>query len=77
MRDCGSLCGPRPQNRTGVGINSVITRSEPEDHQGPLPTVGAPLLASYKDGGHKMSIRTIHLDQSWQGIHNDLLAIVA
>ncbi len=41
------------------------------------PTVGAPLSASYEDRGHKISIRTINLDQPWQGIHNDLLAIVA
>jgi hypothetical protein len=29
------------------------------------------------DGEHKISIRTIDLDQDWQGIHADLLALVA
>lgn len=41
------------------------------------PTVDAALAASYMDRGRRISIRTINLDQRWQGIHADLLAIVA
>jgi hypothetical protein len=31
---------------------------------------------SYMHKGHKISIRTIDLGQSWHGIHKDLLALV-
>jgi 5-methylcytosine-specific restriction enzyme subunit McrC len=42
------------------------------------PTVASPLSASYRDDkGRTISIRTINLNQPWQGIHRDLLAIVA
>jgi len=41
------------------------------------PTVDAPLSADYTHKGHKILIRTINLDQPWQGIHADLLALVA
>jgi hypothetical protein len=32
---------------------------------------------SYTEKGRKISIRTINLDQPWQSIHQDLLALVA
>jgi 5-methylcytosine-specific restriction enzyme subunit McrC len=41
------------------------------------PTVGSLLSASFAHKGHKISIRTIDLNQPWQGIHQDLLALVA
>jgi 5-methylcytosine-specific restriction enzyme subunit McrC len=41
------------------------------------PTVETPLFASYKDKGRTISIRTINLNQSCQGIHQDLLALVS
>ena len=41
------------------------------------PTVDSPLSADYTHKGHEISIRTINLNQPWQGIHNDLLALVA
>ena len=41
------------------------------------PTVNKTLTASYTDNGRVISIRTIKLNQSWQGIHDDLIALVA
>jgi 5-methylcytosine-specific restriction enzyme subunit McrC len=41
------------------------------------PTVDSPLSHDFVDGQHKIKIRTINLDQPWQGIHHDLLALVA
>ena len=41
------------------------------------PTMDAPLSADYTQKGQKIRIRTINLDQPWQGIHADLLALVA
>ena len=41
------------------------------------PTVDSHLSADYNYKGHKISIRTINLDQPWQLIHKDLLALVA
>ena len=41
------------------------------------PTVGLPLSADFTHKGHKISIRTINLDQPWQSIHRNLLALVA
>jgi len=41
------------------------------------PTVDSPLSATFTHKGHKISIRTINLDQAWQSIHEDLLALVA
>ncbi len=41
------------------------------------PTVDSPLSASYTHKGRKISIRTINLNQPWQCIHQDLLALVA
>lgn len=40
-------------------------------------TVDSPLSADYTHRGRKIRIRTINLDQPWQGIHIDLLALVA
>ncbi len=40
------------------------------------PTVDSPLSATYTHKGHKISIRTINLNQPWQSIHQDLLALV-
>ena len=41
------------------------------------PTVDSPLSVDFMDKKHKIKIRTINLDQDWQGIHKDLLALVA
>lgn len=41
------------------------------------PTVDPPLSAFYTDKGHRISIRTINLNQRWQALHEDLLALVA
>jgi 5-methylcytosine-specific restriction enzyme subunit McrC len=41
------------------------------------PTVNNALTASYTDHGRVITIRTINLNQPWQGIHKDLLALVA
>lgn len=42
------------------------------------PTVSNALNATFTDPkGRKISIRTINLNQPWQGIHNDLLVLVA
>ena len=41
------------------------------------PTVDLPLSASYMDKRHRISIRTINLNQPWPDIHRDLLALVA
>lgn len=41
------------------------------------PTVDKVIAASYKHNAHRISIRTINLHQAWQGIHDDLLALVA
>jgi len=41
------------------------------------PTVDSPLSASYMDKGRKISIRTINLNQPWEGIHQDLLGLLA
>jgi 5-methylcytosine-specific restriction enzyme subunit McrC len=40
------------------------------------PMVNSPLSHNFMDRNHKISIRTIDLDQPWQGIHRDLLALV-
>ena len=40
------------------------------------PTINSPLSASYTHKGHKISIRTINLNQPWPLIHSDLLALV-
>ncbi len=40
------------------------------------PTVDSPLSADYAFKGHKIYIRTINLNQPWQSIHQDLLALV-
>jgi 5-methylcytosine-specific restriction enzyme subunit McrC len=40
------------------------------------PTVDSELSASYKDHARTISIRTIDLNQPWQGIHSDLLGLV-
>lgn len=50
---------------------------KPGDFVVGYPTVDIPLSATYMDRGHKISIRTINLNQPWQGIHQDLLALVA
>ncbi len=41
------------------------------------PTVDSPLSHDFMDGLHRIKIRTINLKQNWQGIHKDLLALVA
>ena len=41
------------------------------------PTVTNDFSATYFEKKHKISIRSINLNQDWQGIHNDLLALVA
>lgn len=41
------------------------------------PTVDSPLSVDFSDQKHKIRIRTINLNQDWQGIHKDLLALVA
>ena len=41
------------------------------------PTVDKSLSVTYTDRGHKISIRTINLNQHWQNIRNDLLDLVA
>lgn len=41
------------------------------------PTVDTPLTADYAHKGHRIRIRTINLNQPWQSIHQDLLALVA
>ena len=41
------------------------------------PTVDKALSASYAHKAHRISIRTINLNQPWHGIHDDLLALVA
>jgi hypothetical protein len=40
------------------------------------PTMDSPLSAYYTHKGHKISIRTINLNQHWQAIHSDLLKLV-
>lgn len=41
------------------------------------PAVDLPLSASYMQRKHKISIKTINLNQPWPAIHRDLLALVA
>lgn len=41
------------------------------------PTADAPLSADYTHGAHRICTRTINLDQPWQGIHHDLLGLIA
>ena len=41
------------------------------------PTMETPLSATFTHKGHTISIRTINLNQPWQSIHQDLLALVA
>jgi 5-methylcytosine-specific restriction enzyme subunit McrC len=40
------------------------------------PAVDSQLSADYTHKGHKIRIRTINLNQAWQGIHQDLLQLV-
>ena len=40
------------------------------------PSVDRPLSADYAHKGHRIRIRTINLNQSWQLIHRDLLALL-
>lgn len=41
------------------------------------PTVNEPISASYTWKQRRVSIRTINLNQPWQGIHQDLLGLVS
>jgi 5-methylcytosine-specific restriction enzyme subunit McrC len=41
------------------------------------PTLESPIQANYMDKGHKISIRSINLNQPWQAIHQDLLDLVS
>jgi len=40
------------------------------------PTVTKELDYKYESQGHKISVKTINLNQKWPDIHNDLLAII-
>jgi 5-methylcytosine-specific restriction enzyme subunit McrC len=40
------------------------------------PTAGTPLNLQYVISGHRISIRTIDLNQDWKRIHDDLLEII-
>ena len=40
------------------------------------PTFDSPLCVDFMDKQHKIRIRTINLNQDWQRIHTDLLALV-
>lgn len=40
------------------------------------PTVDKELDLRYKIAGHKLSIKTINLNQDWRNIHNDLLGVI-
>ncbi|HEX7860259.1 MAG TPA: 5-methylcytosine-specific restriction endonuclease system specificity protein McrC [Verrucomicrobiae bacterium] len=40
------------------------------------PMMDAPLAANFTHKGHKIGIRTINLDQPWNLIHRDLLALI-
>jgi 5-methylcytosine-specific restriction enzyme subunit McrC len=41
------------------------------------PTVSKEVNANYDMSGHRISVRTINLNQAWEGIHNDLLGLVS
>jgi 5-methylcytosine-specific restriction enzyme subunit McrC len=41
------------------------------------PTVATSLSVDFSHHAHKIRIRTINLNQTWQGIHQDLLSLVA
>lgn len=41
------------------------------------PTVGKGHDLQYELHGHKVSVRTVNLNQDWKGIHDDLLGFVA
>ena len=41
------------------------------------PTIDNDIKLDYKHGNHKVSVRTIDLNQDWKKIHNQLLEIVA
>ena len=62
-------------------LNAYLDNLPPEDAgcEAMLlyPTTDRPMAHSYAHKGHKISIRTINLGQPWQGIHADLLALVA
>jgi 5-methylcytosine-specific restriction enzyme subunit McrC len=40
------------------------------------PTVHAAVDLHYRLGGHRVSVRTINLDQAWPDIHRDMLALL-
>ena len=54
-----------------------IEKGEPGVAMGSYPTVDKALSASYAHKAHRISIRTINLNQPWPEIHRDLLALVA
>lgn len=41
------------------------------------PAVDMPLNHCYRIQGHRVSIRTINLNQDWPSIHNDMLAVIS
>jgi 5-methylcytosine-specific restriction enzyme subunit McrC len=63
-------------------INAYLTNL-PEGKSGACemmllyPTVDLPLTVDFTDGKHKIKIRTINLNQTWQAIHEDLLVLVS
>lgn len=60
-------------------LKNAAGDSDPHLYEGMLlyPTVGQGHDLPYELHGHKISVKTINLDQDWQGIHNDLLSFVA
>ncbi|MAT38114.1 MAG: 5-methylcytosine-specific restriction endonuclease system specificity protein McrC [Ectothiorhodospiraceae bacterium] len=58
--------------------NAGTDEDDPRTLDGILlyPTVRSSQPASYQLSGYTIGIRSINLDQDWQGIHRDLLAIV-
>jgi 5-methylcytosine-specific restriction enzyme subunit McrC len=60
-------------------LKNATVNGESHLYEGMLlyPTVGPGHELQYKLHGHKVSVRTINLDQGWKGIHDDLLSYVA
>jgi len=61
-------------------IKNAAEDEDPQYYEGMLlyPTTDKePLDLQYRIHGHKMSIRSINLNQEWRGIHNDFLSFVS
>ena len=41
------------------------------------PTVNKEIDYGLETQGHKISVKTINLNQNWESIHNDLLSIIS